>query len=826
MNPEIKQDNNREINPTLTTNSPQSLTNSSDSNQMTDTNALAPAKTNMDKVSTSVLTDARQPLEVQTFKRFNDTARFSHHKLSSMPEQPHTTQSTIEVPYLIKTVQWTTSQSVGTELYTFLVPDFLEALRAPLNALLSSFTYWNASFRFRITMNSPTFNLGMLNLVAFPMDKNYKDRTYATLQNNEHTTLLAKDSTSAVLEVPFAHILNFLSTNTTGLPETFARVGLYVIVPLQTKDGGSNSVDVSIWMEPVHPDTQIPITQHTPKFLTLERGEHVTPLMNGAGPLETLLPAAGKAILSCATKGGAFDCPVDPTFSDDNVAKSGHSLAYGSGRKAAEILDLVPYDNYFLSWPKTGFVKENIKDIIQRPAYFCQRPISASQAAGTRILTCPVTPLTSYASTVEKYYNVTPTNCAHFAQMYRQWRGSIVYSFQWVGAASMNVLLMFVWVPNVIDPADLPANIQEASGYMKAIINVQEASTWQFKVPFDYPTNWALVNDNVPYGLYSPDYNVEQPSGQNCYNGTLCCYIVNQLTHPSNTPDNGVLLCYQAAGDDMEFRAINYAGSVDRSIELTLTSDAEPVVALMGEPTMKPDYQTSITRVQENTVTTTNLQYGDTPLAPGGRDMNSLEDEMDIYTLVKRYYLLGSQVFPGQLNYSQVARPVTPTQLSTYDASDLLNPLAKIAQGFTFWRGGMIYYFQTNAIVTDRSHGTVRHDIDSSAPLPVIEITTPPFTSTLKEYKLGLFAQYHTVYNPSRSNTIAVHCPFKTNYDALLVEQPGWSNDRKLSTNGAVTFAMNPVPQGFAFYSYYAAGDNFQLCGWVSPPFQRFSQPS
>lgn len=824
----------------------------------TNTQALAPAQHQVQEVSNKIVSDDRATLREPSYAT-NAALRLKHLRNVSMPERPLTMRAAMEIPIVLDTIEWSTSDAENDDIYTNLLPDCIQTTSMPLKAFLRTCAYYFTGFEIKIAINSNPFNSGALVLTLYPFDVNYQRRTYATKQGMPHVWLNASNSSNAILCAPFLHQVNFMTTNTDNATNTMARFSLSVASQLRVASGSSTSMTVSIFLMPVQSSGHVAIHDHPPNVASLQyyqdfqkidnylevknwdlihrhaNGEvlgtsDLRKLVTETSAIESLLPEPAGTVLQLVKQHLDLD---DPTFagqSDQQVSVSAFDRSSGSGGKVERVLDIEPIDSFLLPQELTGFDKPytNLRDCMKRPGLIATVKVNSTTAtSGTRLFQMPVTPLAVWASAEAgppPKNHVTATPLAYFTQPYGFWAGGIRLNFRWVSAKATTMRIFMLWEPNVIEAAGIP-NFKDSTGDNGAYLDIQELSDWSIVIPYATPTDMKVTNDISPIGYYSDQLqnSLSRPQGFSCFNGRFAIYAVSNFNHPSNTPDFGEIFIYASAAPDYYVRAITQVGNIN----VTMADEPDTVIETMADTDQTPTasgYQTTITNEEKQNPVTGSVIFGDGRIVNTSKESIYLPAEMDIPTLTKRPWNIGRQIITSGA-VQQLRRAVTPRQNYLYDSSDTYNMFARICNYFIFWTGGMRYNFNFNSMMTEKAQLFVTHNIFHGTDAPNRARNDPPFASVTPEGgpTISNLGFYHEIFNPARSSEISVEVPMKSRFGRILVNQPSWDDDPTLTRSGCLDLIFLDAPADTLMYVYQAGADNFRLYGVTYPPLEEYS---
>lgn len=162
-------------------------------------------------------------------------------------------------------------------------------------------------------------------------------------------------------------------------------------------------------------------------------------------------------------------------------------------------------------------------------------------APGTQLLRFPVTPFnySSIAGTSQSFINETPA--AHAANMFRQWRGSMVYTLKFVKSRYHTGRVQISW-----DPQGVPGTNSETTT-MTRIVDLQVETEVELVIPFKAVDAWLSTDNTANNWTNATAGTITHNALQ--HNGVVKVTVLNELTGPAASQELDILLFVHAGKD-------------------------------------------------------------------------------------------------------------------------------------------------------------------------------------------------------------------------------------------------------------------------------------
>lgn len=779
----------------------------------------------------------------------DSTPKISEQDVIAMSADDMDSKDILKNPVLHSQVTWTDTQLVGAVILTLSIPSIFEDLTNFHRLILQIYTYFKPVVRIHFQMNSTKFHLGKL--IAFydpfkamaddvsTQPEKYVNVYSATGQPN--VILDAGFNNSGVLEIPFDHILSYLTTNSVERSPQMGVVRLMVLNQMAVAEGTPPNISVNVLVSCGDLSIKVPIVPHETNLAqfqskTLEHG--VDTIKGGVGTVWNLITGNFSKSAESLSKGSAslgkllkefdLDKPADPLAKVGNCLATVAPLAHMQGVDPSVRLAATPMGGYldttFSSAPPGEML---IPNIIKTKMMTRQGTWADSAAPGTLLSSFRVGPAFNlpaapgYTPTATHDF-VVSTFLSYFSNFFEFWHGSITYRFDFAATQFHSGRILAVFMPNSSTTLIAPdiLDLQHLTNFPSYIFDLMENRTFEVTIPYVSSTpRKRCVNADEPT---QDDYD-------ELAIGTLNLYVYTALNHPDNVVGTIPYNTYVGAGDDFRYE----------------------VPRILDTVYFPNDSFTEMAAFQSGILPTRTEDAGGDTMICRGSNLVSLkshfdEEILDVRDLARRFTVATPVEIAMELNTNRVSplsnqytgqltipcRPnLTAFSLShTYNVNPGIRNFAiAMAKIFTFWSGSMRFKILP---YTDRT-------------IPMIVRSAYLFNRTetsemiANPIRAARYTQSDTGYpvhliNTSQDVAMEVELPFYSYYNQCLCNQSysGTGNfDEQVYQTGILntvfttydisnlptTSGETPTPvMGAAVYS--AIGDDFKYRYLVSPP--------
>jgi hypothetical protein len=671
-----------------------------------------------------------------------------------------------------------------------------------------------------------------------------------TVSGQPHAYLQACDSDPIDLPIRYEHPQSCLTTNSIDPITNMGTFGVMVINALECPPTSSSSVTVQMWMSFENVEVGIPIWNHTPAIPAIQQSEdrEVVDLRTPDDYVEVgamkdedsygpprqakqtawwekglgFLAGVGGAVWNGFTGnwGGAvrngveavksllMDKPPDPLRAVNNMLFPVPPLAHTQGVAGYVRLDAAPMGGYTnIDFSSSDPIEQKMMTIMKTPMMCYRFNWSESDAPGTQLFRLPVTPSVcnyqqvggdyrlisgTVAETPGTYILRNPTYLSKVSSLFRFWKGSIKYHFQFITTSLHTGKVMCTFIPNnYTSPGTqtLPqqtcasSEVFDVAGQKNFDFSPKWASAEPRKSWYDWATvDYSALDDRTIYGWIEMKV-VGQLTTTNAIPGTVHCNVFisagedffceslfhNPFSFPAGYP------VQTDVGTPAPSRAIQQS---DEDPEYKSGTDAEPLNNMCST---LPSQMT-------------NQAIGDI------RDPCRRANYLGVFSVPMKQLFTGvgtgTGLWRGTLNFHN--NPVYTDGASNLETavpmgSGLVAPLwvspnpqqnlmAYVSDLFVFYSGGIDFTF-----IPFSSNSSV-HLKAYYYPLLNDDIDRVP-RQLLSNGSYGSLASHMTVLNQQRA--LQVTAPFTSNYNQLaLLNDVGTVYDEEVYSSGVVTLEV------------------------------------
>jgi hypothetical protein len=659
-----------------------------------------------------------------------------------------TARNILQTPVIITTVAWNSTQTTGTNLYGFNIPDIFTTLKNFHDTMLTTYSAFKPTIKIHFKLNSTPFHQGKVlcwynplnQLGPYPLEKSISLTSISMMPS---VFLDASLANSGDILIPFEFYKTYFNTNSdSGLPP-MGGINITVFNELISGSGASTAATIQVLLSCEDLQLHIPITPHTVLFSsgTIMNDSLPSPRINGKLQTEPqVLQAIGEGIGkikdgAIATKNaigtaygnfktgnfsGGFesvgkgfesvgsifkvfnmDKPaiIDATYS--NCIYPASPLAHMRGVDSSVRLGAAPEGGYLTHelFSSTAGSEHLIQHLTQMKGFHDTTRWQTTDVPGTVLGVIPVAPWyspTGQTITVgtDTYYGLENTFLSYLAAFFTFWRGSISFRWDFVSSKMHSGRLGFIFFPND-DPmckyGSSPSSLDITLVTNNPIyyFDLAESKTAELTVPFQSGTHMKWM---LPARYRTAAGNTPPVQLENYLTGTIAIVVINQLMAPNSVVQYVDFNSFVGAGSDFEFEAPT-AGDFGYFYEDL--GNPIPSIVLQTEPQSLEDPQP--TRSQDTHPTNFLFKSG----GPTKRLDAYNEHIDDVRDITRRYTIKDTVALPMLLNpttgyyegnISIFNSPTSLTESATTTSHLRYQSfLARICEMFAFWHGSIRY---------------------------------------------------------------------------------------------------------------------------------------
>ncbi len=517
---------------------------------------------------------------------------------------------------------WSTTIPVGASMpggALGIKPWHLWASNTYVKAKLDNFYLFRGDLKMKIVINGTPFHFGRFFAFYTPLasssnlqadgglmtlsDENFV-RNVISMSQRPKVYLNPTDSQGGCLCAPFFWPRNYIKVNTITDWEDLGELGIQQIAPLETANGSSEPVHITVfaWVENAElkvPTTSLAVSEgcvmsnckgnkctypdvsYQSDVMVKDKDEYAEEADNSgvisrpaaaiakAAGLLTSVPVIGPFAMATEIGAGAigriaslFGYSRPNLISPPSFMRRENfgTMSYTSSSDSIIKLTLDPKQQLSVDPRTVGLDtgdEMGVYDIAKHESYGTYFNWSASDVEGTDLFFCHVNPLVLFKSmtpiptpTAETWYQPTALDFASIP--FRYWSGTIVYRFEIVASAYHRGRLKLSWDPYSRANAQNANNINVA--YTK-ILDLAESRNIEVSISWGVDQPYLKVGRGNLSTYYFTDPHVASAAdipGNNFCNGVFNISVLNTLVSPQTVATPVRINVYVRAGDDFE----------------------------------------------------------------------------------------------------------------------------------------------------------------------------------------------------------------------------------------------------------------------------------
>lgn len=764
----------------------------------------------------------------------------SNEIISARENRFHDIRNIVTRTTKLETFSWDSTQDPNTDIKEYDFPTAITDISPNIKSKIAGFTYFRASIRVRILVNATRAQSGRLVAYFAPFSSSNEIGDRFALNDHlsgktafPHVFLNAGLGNVGELVIPYVSYYSHYE-----VPNQLGDMGkLYITVLNRLRSGEAlPSCAVSVFAQFEDPQIELPtgLGMLTPALAETIPGRYgravaqvrdeseqksssriissTLGVLSDVASVATPIPLIGKFMIPVAWALSAASKIAHYAGFSKPLTKEGLCPLYqlpARGFTHADGLDqsvslATSLENQIVNRRDvfgSDHDEMDIKFICAHECFVSSDQWSTSTANGAILMRFPVTPLLCSRAELESPI-AEPTLLGYCASMFRQWRGSMKYKIQ----ISKNVFhsgrLRVVFVPGAIQGTN-PLTIDFNQCYSK-IVDLVNADTIEFTIPFVANTLWKQVELAYMDGLFPPDTNFST--------GMVYVEIVNGLRAPDIASDTIDLNLYLSS-DDIEFSIPDFTQYLPADF---ITSPA-PFVARKGRAIAQitgwdqdPGFDTMMK--VSNPLFTASTGTLDVVANSVGEQVTNLRYLTRRFAPVLTYKLINNQTTIVKASSAYFGR--VPTT-----ASAVVCPTDYISYIFRFFRGST--RFKT-VVFSDSQRATegvlvAMSDValfEQSLPTTIVQgnLVTNDFQNLLNSGSRFLHAQALQLNNFSE-----ILMPYFSNTYVSLLRGLGASQTKFQDSHSNAYFRVDARDNSNVVLMK-AGGDDFDM-GWlVGPP--------
>jgi hypothetical protein len=500
------------------------------------------------------------------------------------PVQTHDETPNVELnewfsrPVKIGSYTWNESDTVGTTQN--FAPWELYFNNPNISNKLKNYAFLSCTLKIKIMVNASPFYYGYTLMNYRPMTglnsttvitDSVSHREFVCLSQRPHIWIEPQNSSGGELTLPFVWHKNYLRTSTLLDFTHMGSLSFVVVNVLQSANGvlaAGVTVQIYAWAENVklvgptcglvlqssdeYGDGNGPISKPASALANFTRKFERLPVI---GRFATATSIGATAVSRIASLFGFTNVPV---IEDTKPLRPNSFPQFASPEIGypVEKLTLDPKNELTVDPRSLGLPNEDelsVSYIAQREAWLTATTWDTTQAADTILFTSAVSPWL-YSATIGTNYNTYLTPMCYLTNLFRHWRGDIIFRFKVICSQYHKGRLRITYDPagtsgsNVTNVADTTATC------FTEIVDIGKNTNVEIRVPYTQALAWLRCktgeysNSNQ---VFSTSTTPSFPQIDGVTNGTITVRVLTALTAPVLT-SNILINVFVRAADNFE----------------------------------------------------------------------------------------------------------------------------------------------------------------------------------------------------------------------------------------------------------------------------------
>jgi len=519
--------------------------------------------------------------EIVGFLDSNEVSKSGMASISDSTALQDTTQDCGLGEFLSRPVQiyqytWNESDAVGLDV-TF-NPWSLFFNNVIIQRKLTNYAFLRCDLKLKIMMNASPFYYGVKMfsyqpLTAFSNTTISSDANLGQLipySQRPHVWLYAQNNEGAEMMLPFFYHQQWLPTVDAFQFANMGQITALNYSTLQSANGVTGSgipITVYAWAENVQLSgptiglvlqsdeySDKPISS-TASAVAAAAGKLTK--VPGIGPFMTATQMGAGTLASIAAKFGFSNPPVIDNY-EPIVTNAYPNLPTTEIRFPVQKLTLDPKNEVTVDPRVTGLTpidELGIEHLIGKESFLISTTWNSSDAPDKILFNSGVSPnLYSVAPAVAGCNTIQMPPMAWVAQLFRYWRGDVIFRFRPICSQFHRGRLRIIWDPAGGTSQNIANTSATQAACFNEIIDLSKDTNVEIRVPYNQALAWSqnFTSVNQNYSSSSSTANFYHTPGYT--NGSIVLKVVNTLTSPVLATNIPILISVRAA-ENMIFSA-------------------------------------------------------------------------------------------------------------------------------------------------------------------------------------------------------------------------------------------------------------------------------
>lgn len=478
-------------------------------------------------------------------------------------------------PIRISSLSWSESETVGIK--TAIDPWTLYLNTAIIKKKLDNYAWLRANLHLKFVINASPFYYGLMmasykplyNWAAADAGSGSSFNSVVNRSQRPHVMIYPAESLGGEMSVPFIFPANYVGIQSAADVAELGRVTFDIISVLASANGVTGqavTIQTFAWLEDVH-------LQGPTVGLALQSEYHevgaVSSIASTVAKVAnqfTSLPFIGK-FMKATTIGADAIGHIASMFGYTNVPVLEAAqpvrllpfppLASTEIGYPTEKLTLDPKNELAIDGAPLGLELDDqlqIAHLVQRSAILTKATWTTSTLVDAQLFRSCVTPALFAQDTAATVYSNYLTPMCWVSNLFRHWRGDIVFRFDFIKSKYHRGRVVVSWEPNAVAGNNVSTSSNTMGTVITKILDLGAESSLELKVPYAQAYPW-LKNFRTPQAnVYTVNgSDVDQTNYNSGYhNGLIVMRVLNVLTAPVASSSIDVIVSVRGC-ENLEF---------------------------------------------------------------------------------------------------------------------------------------------------------------------------------------------------------------------------------------------------------------------------------
>lgn len=488
-------------------------------------------------------------------------------------------------PVRIYNSTWLESDPIGTVGTVF--PWYAFFNDTAIKSKLDNFSWVRCNLHVKIIVNASPFYYGarMISYRPLPAFKSDNITITADFQQwvgrsqRPHIWVLPQDCKGGELVLPFFYYKNWLNLQSGSDLQTMGQLTIDNVVALASANGAIGTgvtVQMYAWAEDIElsgPSVGLAVQSQdeygtgpvsAPASALARFAGNFTSAPGIIGKMATATRIGAGAISGIASLFGFTNVPVieecKPVRPQPFANLSTAAIGYPVDKLTLDPKNELSIDPGSIGLPNMDELQ--ISYLVQKESLLTTTYWDTSDLVDAQLFRSAISPWMFRDVTTATQHTVTMPPCAWVANMFAQWRGDIIFRFQFIKSKYHRGRVLLSYDPSGQGSNNVIEVSNTSSRVYTRIVDLSVEDSVEIRIPYSQAYPWLDVRSLFGHDVWQrrgADINANFTYNPLYDNGTLTMRVLNILTAPVASSSVGLIISVRGA-ENLEFANPNYIG--------------------------------------------------------------------------------------------------------------------------------------------------------------------------------------------------------------------------------------------------------------------------